>query len=415
MAQRLTDALVRHLPLPEKNSKVHYDGDIPGFGVRITAAGARSFILRYRTRGAGRERTFTVGSAANWQTTAARAEAKRLRRLIDQGGDPVGDIEAEREAPTMAHLCDRFLAEHVTSLRLGTAYAYRMLVDNHVRPFFGQHAKVDDVVYADCDALHRNITKSGTPYAANRCVAVLSKMFSFAIRLNIRTDGVNPARGVRRNYEQKRKRYLRGDELARLTTALASHPNQQSANIVRLILLTGCRRGEAMSARWADFDLAAGTWSKPGSSTKQWEDHVAPLSAPARQLLSEIRAQQAAENRQIGPWVFPSTGASGHVVELARTWRAICESAGIVENLRIHDLRHSFASQLASGGASLPLIGALLGHSSPSTTHRYAHLFDDPQRAAAEKVGAVIAAAGKDAETGKDMVETFPEGGRRGR
>src|SRR5262249_30844504 len=154
-------------------------------------------------------------------------------------------------------------------------------------------------------------------------------------------------------------------------------------------------------------DLSAGIWTKPGSTTKQKTDHVTPLSAPARQLLSEIYERQSA-NGALGPWVFPSRANSrGHVVQITKAWRAICKRAGI-EGLRVHDLRHSFASHLASGGASLPLIGALLGHSNPATTARYSHLFQDPQRAAVEKVGAVIAAAGKDAEA---TVETFPKGG----
>jgi hypothetical protein len=179
-------------------------------------------------------------------------------------------------------------------------------------------------------------------------------------------------------------------------------------------LLTGCRRMEAMSARWADIDVS-GIWTKPGSSTKQKSDHVALLSGPARQLLSEIRAEQIADDRHLGTWVFPSSDSStGHVVELARAWRTLCKAAGI-SGLRIHDLRHSFASQLASGGASLPLIGALLGHSNPTTTARYAHLFQDPQRAAVERVGAIVGAAGKDANETVETVETFPKGARHGR
>jgi integrase len=165
-----------------------------------------------------------------------------------------------------------------------------------------------------------------------------------------------------------------------------------------------------MSARWADLDLTAGIWSKPGDTTKQKSDHIAPLSAPARQLLAEIRAEQTAGRRQLGPWVFPSSqSGTGHVIDVGKGWAAICAAANI-EGMRVHDLRHSFASQLASGGASLPLIGALLGHSSPATTSRYAHLLDDPLRAAVERVGAVI--TGQDGGT----VEPFPKkGGRRGR
>ena len=173
----------------------------------------------------------------------------------------------------------------------------------------------------------------------------------------------------------------------RLTTALAGHPDRQAADIVRMLLLTGCRRGEALAAKWADIDLGAGTWSKPASTTKQAADHVVPLSAPARQLLSDIAGSGSA-----GAYVFPSHGAAGHRTTIKRNWRQITKAAEIA-GLRIHDLRHSFASELASGGASLPLIGALLGHSSPVTTARYAHLYDDPQRAAVERVGAAVEAA----------------------
>lgn len=179
-----------------------------------------------------------------------------------------------------------------------------------------------------------------------------------------------------------------GDELARITAALADHPDRQAADILRMLLLTGARRGEVLSMRWDNIDLGDGIWSKPASSTKQNEDHVVPLSAPARQLLSEIAARQ----KKKGTYVFPGDGETGHRIEIKRNWKQICCAAGIIKGLRIHDLRHSFASQLASGGASLPLIGALLGHSNPVTTSRYAHLFVDPQRAAVEKVGAIIAA-----------------------
>jgi integrase len=134
-------------------------------------------------------------------------------------------------------------------------------------------------------------------------------------------------------------------------------------------------------------------WSKPPSSTKQKEHHQVPLSAPALQLLSEIQRRQKRAGER-SRFVFPGIGGTGHLVEIKKSWAQICKAAGI-EGLRVHDLRHSYASQLVSGGASLPLIGALLGHSNPTTTARYAHLFHDPLKAATEKVGAVIAAAGK--------------------
>jgi integrase len=395
MTIHLTDAIVRRLKAPAKGNKVHYDTDVAGFGARVTAAGARSFILNYVVRGSGRERRFTIGSFPNWAVTAARMEARRLKRLVEEGGDPLADIESERSAPTVADLCDRFEQEHLIRKRPGTADDYRRMLVNHVRPHFGAHTKVADVVFSDIEALHRKITKSGSPYAANRCVAVLSKMFSLSCRWGMRDT--NPCKGIEKNIEHHRRRYLSGDELVRLVQALAEYPDQQTANAVRVLLMTGARRGEVLGMRWADVDLGEGKWSKLPSSTKQKEHHEVPLSAPVRQLLSEIREQQAAKRRPLGTYVFPGVGGTGHVVEIKKAWRQLCKAAGI-SGLRIHDLRHSYASQLVSGGASLPLIGALLGHASPSTTARYSHLHHDPMREATERVGAIIESAGKPAK-----------------
>jgi integrase len=406
MTQHLTDIIIKKLPTPPKGSKVHYDTTTKGFGVSVTAAGARSFVLNYRTK-AGRERRIAIGRYPDWMTTAARDEAKRLRRLVDQGGDPLAEIEEAKAAPTMADLIDRFTAEHMPRLRPETQKNYRHLIRNHIAPHFGAHTKVADVSYADCDALHRSIAKR---YAANRAIAVLSMVFTLAIRWQMRTD--NPCDSVERNAEAKRKRYLSGDELARLTAALAEHPDRQVANIIRMLLLTGARVGEVRSMRWDN--ISEGIWTKPASTTKQKADHVVPLSAPAQQLLAEIRTknphhvvrENSASRDAESPYVFPSSkGRTGHVAGFEKSWQTILKAAGIT-GLRIHDLRHSFASQLASSGASLPLIGALLGHSSPATTARYAHLFVDPQRAAVERVAAIV--------DGKPSAEVIDiKGGRR--
>jgi integrase len=381
----LTDALVKRLPAPEKGSRIVYDPTCPGFGVRVTAAGARSFVLNYHTK-AGRERRITIGSADNWRAAAARKKARELKRLIEDGGDPLADIEDERAAPTMAKLIDRFEKEHLPRKRAGTAADYKRMLDKHVRPHFGNHIKVADVTLDDhIEPLHRKISKAGHLRRANTVIAVLSKAFSLSVRWGMRDT--NPCKGIERHPEIKRRRYLNGDELARLLEALTKHPDQRIAHVFRLLLLTGARRGEILAMRWADLDLDAGKWIKPGSTTKQKTEHEVPLSEPARQLLSEIR--DAAKNKTLPEFVFPGNGDSGHVVAVKRAWKSLCRAAGI-SGLRIHDLRHSYASFLASGGASLPLIGALLGHSNPVTTHRYAHLFDDPQRAATEQVGALI-------------------------
>jgi integrase len=388
--RHLTDAAVKRLPAPAKGKEITLDDEVTGFGARVTAAGHRAFVLRYTTR-AGRERVFTIGDATVWRCTVARAKAKDLRRAIEDGGDPLADIEDERAAPTVAELCNRFEDEHLPRKRESTAGDYARMLRLYVRPALGR-LKVADVRFEDIDRLHRKVTAADHPYRANRLAAILSKMFALAIRWGMRED--NPVRGIERNTEYLRRRYLSADELARLIKALAEYPDQQTANIFRLLLLCGARRGEVLSMRWADLDLTAGIWSKPPSSTKQKEHHQVPLSAPVRQLLSEIRAAQSAKHRVLGTYVFPGPGSSGHIVEVKKGWRSLCKAADIT-GLRIHDLRHSFASQLASGGASLPLIGALLGHSNPSTTQRYAHLYDDPQRAAVERVGVTVTAAGK--------------------
>ena len=149
--ERLTDAIVKRLPRPETGNRIAYDSDVAGFGCRVTAAGSRAFILNYRTRTA-RERRHTIGRYPDWSTTAARAEAKRLRRLIDEGGDPLADIEAERAAPAMADLIERFETEHLVRKRPGTATDYRRMLNNHIRPAL-KHLKVADVTFEDVDRL----------------------------------------------------------------------------------------------------------------------------------------------------------------------------------------------------------------------------------------------------------------------
>jgi integrase len=211
-------------------------------------------------------------------------------------------------------------------------------------------------------------------------------MFSLAIRWGLRPD--NPCRGIERNPENKRQRYLSGAELGRVTAALTELHDQGAANAIRLLLLTGARRGELLMARWRDIDLDQGLWTKPGSTTKQATTHCVPISDAARRLLATMR-EQADDGVE---WLFPAIRKSGHRTDIDDAWNALRKTAGIPD-VRLHDLRHSFASVLASQGLSLPVIGALLGHSSPTTTHRYAHLVDNVLRVATDRAGAVITGA----------------------
>jgi hypothetical protein len=210
MGERLTDNQLRDLAAPESGNKVYYDGAnkrgndwTPGFGVRITAAGARSFVLNYRNSG-GTERRHTIGRYPDWTLAAARDEAKRLKRAIDQGADPVAEDREKRNAETVSDLCQRFIEEHLVKKRPSTQVNYRGIVAV-IEAEIGSR-KVASVEYRDIDKLHRRLTTNGARYRANRTVAVASKMFALAVRWKMRTD--NPCKGVERNVEDKRERLV---------------------------------------------------------------------------------------------------------------------------------------------------------------------------------------------------------------
>jgi integrase len=447
VAEKLGDRLVKALGAPESGSKITYDSEVAGFAVRVTASGARAFILRYRF--AGRSRLLTIGSFPDWSTTAARDEATRLKRRIDLGEDPMGERHDERAAPTVSLLIDTFKAEHLPKRRPATVREYAAILDKIVRPELGA-MKVRDVTHADVERLHRRLS-ARTPFRANRTAAVISKMMSFAIKREWRSD--NPVKGLERNAEEARERYLTIPELRALAQALREHSDQRSANVIRFLLMTGARRGEVLSATWEMFDLETGVWVKPSSHTKQKRLHRVPLSAPALGLLRAIRAGQDPHER----FVFPGDKPGAHLTDVKKSWAALTAKATVLmwaeqpetpagalvarlraqasarrsgfdkagaavvplsppklpsledcrvaaeaegwalpaglADVRAHDLRHTYASILASGGASLPMIGSLLGHSQAATTKRYAHLFDDPLRAAAERVGVFLETA----------------------
>jgi integrase len=390
MPRRLTDEFCRTVvPPTDKHSVIHYDAPGPrgnnytaGFGLRVTEAGARSFILNYRTK-EGTGRRYTIGSYGTWTVSAAREEAKKLRREVDSSGDPVKQAREERHAPTVKDLCEKFRTEHLPTRRFSVQRDYRSLT-KVIEDEIGNR-KVAGISLDDMEKLHRKLTiENGTPYRANRVVGVASKMFSLAIvKWKMRPES-NPCRGLERNPESKRERYLSKEELQRLLDALAAYDNQKYANVFRLLLLTGARAGEVISATWDQFRLekSGGTWTKPASHTKVKKDHTIPLSAPARKLLADMYAK-----REEGePRVFPRIP---EVTKLHPHWARILAKAKIT-NFRIHDLRHSYASTLASGGVPLLTIGKLLGHAQIATTQRYAHLIDDALTKATETAGAIL-------------------------
>jgi integrase len=394
----LTDEIVRALDRTGKPAIV-YDGNQEGqghagFGIRRRD---RMWVLNYYTR-TGVERRYPIGQFPTWKAERARKRVMELQIAIDKGGDPMGDEHASRDAPTVEELIKRFDEDHISKKRASTAVQYRHALSKHIQPAIGR-MKVDDVKFEDADRLHRKISRDH-PYAANRVIAIGHRMFLTAIRLNMRTDAKNPFANVALNPEEIRHKHLTRDELVRLLQAMAQHPDPRSVRPIRLMLLTGARRGEVLAASWNDIEITqdangklSGTWTKPAHSVKQGQTHSAPLNGPACQLLNEIRAEQTAGRKALPSFVFPGHGKRGHIYDIARVWRRLCRDAEI-ENMRMHDLRHSHATFLASGGSSLLVIGQLIGHRTAAATKRYAHLLNDPLVEATERVGEMIEAAG---------------------
>jgi integrase len=381
---------------------VRWDDKIKGLGLRVYPTGEKQFVLSYRIK--GRKRLITIGKFGDPLTLdMARSKATRLKSGLLDGKDPLRYRQDERGAPTVTELANRYLREHARkNKRPRSCRDDELMLKNIVKPRLGTR-KVVDITFSDIDAIHRAM--KATPYRANRVVALMSKMFSLAStqwRDIYRLDH-NPTKGLKRYQEEKRRQYLGTEGLASLTEALNEHADQSLANAVRLLILTGARRGEVLNATWDQFDLEAGVWVKPSSHTKQKLVHQVPLSAPVRELLVGMKGSSASR------YLFPSpTSGDKPATEVKRFWAEICKAASF-ENVRMHDLRHTFASLLASSGHSLPLIGALLGHTQAATTQRYSHLYDDPLREATDRIGELVDAVsnGRSAE----VVELNPSKG----
>jgi integrase len=317
------------------------------------------------------------------KVAVAREEAKKLRAKADLGSDPMQNRHEERASLTMRELAKRYVDEWARPRKRPCSVKNdEIMLNRHIIPVIGS-LRVNAVRYADIDRLHRKITQTA-PIAANRCLSLLSKMFSLAIRWEMRTD--NPTKGVSKNFEEGREVYFDAEALERLHAALAAFPRQPSADVVRLLLLTGARRGEVLSARWSQINFKTGTWVKPSSHTKQKRVHRLPLNRQAQELLQRLH-----EKRGDSDYVFPGR-AVGPQTDLKKIWRTVSIRAGL-KGTRIHDLRHTHASLLANSGESLQTIGRLLGHSSPNTTAKYSHLNDAALRAAVAIAGEAMAAA----------------------
>lgn len=432
---RLTKRTVDSLP-PVEKPRIFFDSELKGFGLRVTPAGLKTFVVEYRPGGGGRgvaKRRLKLGSYGELTPDQARDLARDALADVRRGGDPAGDRAAERAAPTVAEMTETWLREEVAlKKKPRTAAGYAALVRNHIVPALGSR-KAAAVTEADIARLHRRVGTTA-PVAANRTVAALSAAFSWAQRARIVPKGHNPCQGLAKFRETRREAFLSGEELERLGNALREAETEgvpweprpdgkvkhapreenrrtrispHAAAAIRLLIFTGARLGEILGLRWAHVDMERGLLLLPDSKTGR---KAIVLNAPALAILAGLP--------RVGDFVIAGDDPKKPRADLQRPWALVARRAGFIEavekigtdgkpevdrhgqpvteeraRVRLHDLRHTHASIGAGAGLGLQMIGRLLGHTQAATTQRYAHLADDPVRAASEAIGARLAAA----------------------
>lgn len=390
---------------PQTARFVSWDTEIPGFGVRVYPTGQKVYLLKYRVGGgrAARIRWALIGKHGSVTPDQARDIARRWAAEVADGGDPAGVREEQRKAPTLSALLDKYLAEHVkVRNKPSTQAQVTDMVERVIRPFLGKF-KVAEVSRPDVARFHSSL--SDRPTTANRALAVLSKAFSLAEVWGFRPDNSNPCRRVERFKETSRERFLSAKEFSVLGAVLARadyetlsitgpdgepkvvRANPEAVRAIRLMILTGMRGGEVKALRWEHLDLDRGVANLPDSKTGK---KVVQLPPPAIEVIKAVARPETGKGFVIrgGKNKEPDRA----LVNVKDTWSAVRQVAGLAD-VRPHDLRHAFASVAVTGGASLPIIGALLGHSEAKTTQRYAHLANDPLRLAAGWVAENISAA----------------------
>jgi integrase len=407
--QTLTAAKLQHLRPPASGVLELRDTHTRGLSLRVFASGRATWSFRYRSKdGSGRKR-FALGEYPAVGLAEARRRTDRHRGKVSDGGDPAAERRAQRDAATVGSLADRYMAEEIEPARKpGTVALYRKYLNNHIRPAIGSK-RARSVTYSDIAKLHRAIGAKA-PVTANRVASFVGSLFRWAAKTGELPRGhENPARDVTRYKEQLRERYLNAKEWARLGDALreaetvglsweidpskpkakhAPHPENRRVVFspapiaaIRLLLLTGCRVGEILNLRWPEIDFDRGLLLLADSKTGR---KPVILNAPALQVLSTLP--------RIGTFVIAGDDLGKPRADLNRPWRAIAKRAQL-DGVRLHDLRHSFASVGAGLGLGLPIVGKLLGHTVPTTTARYAHLDADPLRRASDRIGETIAIA----------------------
>ncbi|MFT9089924.1 MAG: tyrosine-type recombinase/integrase [Gluconacetobacter sp.] len=351
-----------------------WDDNIPAFGVRVWPSGRKVYVIHYRA--GGRMRRYTIGQHGSpWTADLAREEAIKVLARVHDGENPADIRAEERRSMRIKEFGKRFLEEYVdVHLKPTTRAEYRRSVELFIIPKFGSW-RVADIARADVADFHGE--QRHIPYQANRTLGVLSKMFSLADLWGVRADGLNPCRGVRRYKEEKRERYLTGEEYARLGATLDETEDMPEAVwAIRLLVLTGCRLREIQTLQWVHVVFDQSELRLPDSKTGA---KIVQIGQAAVTVLKSI--PRLADN----PYVIAGRKKGGYLTDLQKPWRRIRKAAGL-DGVRIHDLRHSFASDALEMGADLTMIGRMLGHSDIKTTSRYAHLKRESVRLSTDKV-----------------------------
>ncbi|HBT96328.1 MAG TPA: integrase [Desulfobulbaceae bacterium] len=364
-----------------------FDDELPGLAIRVSEIGKVSFYYTYRY-GKGRaavKKWVHIGAYPAWTPEQARQRVKELAAQVVTGIDPAQEVRKSKTISTVADIAKLFLTEHVEQkLKPKSIRLYKGAISAHILPAIGKMS-VEDVSHRDVAKLHHSLKEH--PYMANRTAAVMSKFFNWCEVNGYRARGSNPVVGLEKYKEEKKLEFLKSDELSAIGASLEALEKEGqistlAAAALRLLMLTGMRLMEVLSLKWNYLDLDEKKAELPDSKTGF---KVVPLSLPVLEILQNLPI--------IDQYVFPSsTSASGHMEGLRKPWKLLYAGAKLQGRWRVHDLRHAFASMMVNSGASLPVIGKVLGHAMPSTTARYAHLEKNPAQQAAEDAAAKIAA-----------------------
>ena len=374
ISKRTVDAL----SVRDKDA-VFWDRELLGFGVRVYPSGSKVYVVQTRTK--GKSKRVTLGRHGVISADQARRQAALTIARLKSGEDPAGRAS---QTVTVAEIAARYLEEHVdVHCKPATRKLYRSVVERFILPAYG-HLAVEEVDRQHIADLHLELRD--IPYQANRVLEISGKLFNLAEEWKLRTGG-NPCKFVRKYRETKRERFLTDEEFRRLGDVLNEMETEGRLSVypaaaIRLLMLTGCRRNEIVELKWENVDLAAGEIRLPDSKTGA---RLVPLSPLAARVLTELPRIEG------NPWVIPGTKPGRHLADLNHYWERVRERAELPE-VRIHDLRHSFASRALALGESLSMIGKLLGHNKIDTTARYAHLARDSIKASSARVANSIGA-----------------------